>query len=339
MTSSKDGAKGAEEIRAEEAAPAAEAPASEEGRDPRLPTPEEAEARLKGANRLHAAGLGAPWAVLLGGDPAQYMPAVVGTVLHDGGTRPAWRWTGRGTDYVLMAWPKEEPVRAAVLVAGPQGEKLRPVDAFPLLQGLANDLTVERVEPWKEGRGADVACVVEEGRNPMWFFDPLYSRDRDDLTPGVLQTFLVAGLALNLRRALLDELSITKGPYFEAHAEQWLAEHPDARRLDVPPLKIPMAGKHLIMPGRLFGEYQLRATVEEVADTRLDRMEVKILYLRFPFQEREPLLLPVYASKAVLKDYEPKAGDEVDAYVWLQGRVIDIDASVPADEVEPSTRQ
>ena len=35
--------------------------------------------------------------------------------------------------------------------------------------------------------------------------------------------------------------------------------------------------------------------------------------------------LAVYASKMVLGDYEPEAGHEIDAYVWLQGRIIDID--------------
>ena len=35
--------------------------------------------------------------------------------------------------------------------------------------------------------------------------------------------------------------------------------------------------------------------------------------------------LAIYASKMVLGDYEPEAGHEVDAYVWLQGRIIDID--------------
>lgn len=300
----------------------------------RLPTPEEVRTQLSGANRVHFEGLGMPWAVLLGASPAQLMPQVVATVLKEGGTRPAWRWTRKEKDYVLMAWPKEEPVRAAVLVSGPVNEKMRPVDAFPLLQGLPNDLTVDQIHPWEKGAGADVAAFVDEGHKPMWFYDPLYERDRDDLTPGVLQTFLVAGLAFSIRKALLDELTITQGPYYEAHAEKWLQEHPDCKRLDVPPLKIPMAGRHLIFPGRTYGEYQLRARVEQIEDHQLERMPVKILYLSFPFEEHAPLLLPVYAPKSVLKDYEPKVGDEIDAYVWLQGRIIDMEDQsqpMPAD--------
>ncbi len=290
-----------------------------------LPTPEEARARLTGADRVHFEGLGMPWAVLIGGNVQQLMPQVVGTVISAGGSRPSWHWVRGDMEYYVMAWPKEEPVRAAVLVAGKQGEKLQTVDAFPLIQGLPNDLTVEEVHPWQQGRGANVGASVEEGRSPMWFYDPLYERDRDDLTPGVKQTFLVAGLAFSLRKALLDHLTITQGPHYEEHAARWLAANPGKGRLDVPPLQIPLTGRHLIMPGRQFGEYQMRATVEQVETHMLDKMEVKLLYVRFPFEDREPLLLPLYVSKAVLRDYEPEEGDEVDAYVWLQGRIIDID--------------
>lgn len=305
----------------------------------RVPSADEVRDRLSGRKRMHFEGLGLPWAVLLGGNPSQLMSQVVATVLSAGGTRPSWRWQTKNsenlvTDYVVMAWPKEEPVRAAVLVAGPEGEKMQPVDAFPLLQGLPNDLTVAEVHPWKEGRGADVAARVDEDHSPMWFYDPLYDRDRNDLTVDVMQTFLVAGLAFSVRKALLDELTITQGPYYESHAAKWLEENPGASRLDVPPLKIPMAGRHLIFPGRNFGEYELRARIVKVEDHQLERMPVKILYLEFPFEEHQPLLLPVYAPKSVLKDYEPAAGDEIDAYVWLQGRIVDMEdqsQAMPAD--------
>lgn len=43
-------------------------------------------------------------------------------------------------------------VRAAVLVAGEEGEKLAPVTATPLLEGLPNDLTVDDVHPLADRR-------------------------------------------------------------------------------------------------------------------------------------------------------------------------------------------
>lgn len=289
-------------------------------------TPEQVQAIISGVNRTHAEGLGDAWAVVLGRNPAALMPQVVGTVLHEGGTRPAWQWKRGGKEYVLMAWPREQSLRAAVLLrAEEEGGQLKPCDAVPLLEGQPNDLTVDSVHPWEKGTGADVAVTMIEGKNPMWLYDPLYLRDKDDLTPGITHTFTLAGLCLAVRKALLDDVTITQGPQYEAYAADWLAAHPGASRLDVPPLKVSMKGRRMIMPGRRFCEYQLRGEVEAVRQGNLENMPVTLLYLRFPFEQREPMLLPVYASKMVLGDYEPEAGDEIDAYVWLQGRIIDFD--------------
>ena len=286
---------------------------------------QDARQKILGGDRTHFEGLGMPFAVLLGAPPQKLINQVVATCMGAGGSRPAWSWKRSGNEYHVMAWPKEEPVRAAVLVGGKEKEKLSPLDCFPLIEGLPNDLTVDSVHAWQQGMGANVAAFVEEGYKPMWFYDPMYNRDKDDLTPGVKQTFLVGALAFALKKALLDNLTITQGPYYEEYAARWLEEHPGSSRLDVPPLQIKMAGQHIIMPGHNYCEYQMRTSIDQIEDHKLDKMEVKILYVRFPFEGRDPVLLPIYASKAVLKDYEPKVGDEIDAYVWLQGRIIDID--------------
>lgn len=276
-----------------------------------------------GADRAHFEGLGDQWGVLVG-DPAALMPQIVATVLHAGGMRPSWQRRDGKDEYVLMAWPEKEPARAAVLMHGRSGEKLKPATAVPLLEGLPNDLTVDSVHVWERGMEAHVAVMMLEGRNPMWFYDPLYFRDREDLTPGVTHTFLISGLAYGVRRALLDEMTITRGPHFEAYAATWREEHPDADTLDMPPLKVKLAGKHMIMPGRNFCEYQMRATVLSVESTRLDKEDIYIIRLQFGFEDRPPLDVAVYAPRRVcVKGYEPKAGDEIDAYVWLQGRIAD----------------
>ena len=289
------------------------------------PSAEELEARLAAANRAHTETLGDAWAVLTGQNPAGIIGQIAATVMHEGGTRPAWQWKRGGKDHILLAWPQDQPVRASVIVAGPEGDKLAPVTVTPLIDGLPNDLMVEEVHPWSTGVECNVAVSMLEGKNPMWFYDPLYGRDKDDLTPGVTHTFLLAGLAFGLRKALLDEITVTQGSRFEAYAEAWLAENPGKTRLDIPPLKVNIANRHMIMPGRNFCEYQMRATIEEVRDCQLEKMEIKQLYLSFPFENRESMRLPVYVSKMVLGDYEPEAGDDVDAYVWLQGRIIDFD--------------
>lgn len=282
--------------------------------------------------RFHAEGLGDVWAALTGRDPRQIMTQVVGTVLHEGGTRPAWQWKRGGMEYVMMAWPQDQPIRASVLMAGPEGGQLRPVTAVPLLEGLPIDLNIAEVHPREEGLGADVAVTMIEGQKPMWFFDPLYCRDRDDLTPAVTHTFWLSAAAFGVRKALLDEVAITSGMEYEEHAAKWLEENPGKSRLDVPPLKFVVKDKHFIMPGRNFCEYQLRAKIEKIEDYTFETMPVKALYLVFPFNERPDMNLVLFASKAVLKDYEPEVGQEIEAYAWFQGRIIDLDQGAPEND-------
>ena len=123
-----------------------------------------------GENRTHFEGLGDAWGVLTGQNPGAIMSQIIGTVLHAGATRSVWQWQREGRDYVLMAWPQDQPARAAVLMAGEVEQKLSPVTAVPLLDGVPNDLTVEEVRPWAQGNLANVAVSVMEGENPLYLF-------------------------------------------------------------------------------------------------------------------------------------------------------------------------
>lgn len=273
--------------------------------------------------RGHHEGLGDQWAVLVG-NPAQLMPQIVGTIIHSGGTRPSWQVKSGGTEHVLMAWPQEEPLRAAAIMSGPADGDLKPATAVPLLDGLPNDFAVDNVHVWENGAAAHVAVTMEGAEKPLWFYTPTYFRDKDALTPGVTHSFMLAGLAYGMRRALLDTVTITNGPRYEAYAAAWLAEHPEQERIHVPALQINVVGSRLIMPGNNYCEYQMRSTVESVETTQLNGEAVHMVHLRFAMQERAPLDIMVYAPQRALEnDYIPKAGDEIDAYIWLQGRILD----------------
>ena len=279
--------------------------------------------------RLRSEGLGEVWLTLTGIAPQVLIPQLVATVLHEGVTRPAWRWNRGGREHVFMVWPTDQPIRAGVLMAGEEGGKLKPASAVPILEGLPNALTVDEVHPRAEGLGADVGVAMQEQAAPMWFYDPLYGRDQDDLTPGVTHTFNLAAVALGLRKALLDDLTVTSGPHYEAWAMRWLEENPGKDSRDVPPLKVPAAGKRLIMPGRFYCQYQLRGIIDDTDEAMLEKMPVSILYLTFPFDERPDMRLPLYASRAVLGNYTPEKGEEIEALVWMQGRIIDLDQGAP----------
>ncbi len=282
-------------------------------------------------HRTHFEGLGQQWAVLVG-NPKGLMPQIVGTIIHSGGSRPCWQRKDSTKETILMAWPQDQPVRAATIMQGLLEEELKPVTAMPLLEGYPNTLEVDSSVPWKSGVEANVSACILEGKKPLWFYNPLYYRDKEDLTPGVSHTFLVAGLAFGIRKALIDEMTITQGPLYEAHAARWLEENTDKSRLDVPALKVNLAGKQVIMPGRHYCEYEVRSTILEVQQCMLDKLEVSMLRIDFPMPDREALHVMLYVPKTVLKGYEPKVGDDIDAYVWLQGRIMDFEPDTASSD-------
>ena len=53
-----------------------------------------------------------------------------------------------------------------------------------------------------------------------------------------------------------------------------------------------------------------------------DEEKIYMLIVEFGLNTPNPLRFPLYAPERVCK-IVPKAGDEIDAIIWLQGRIID----------------
>lgn len=273
-----------------------------------------------------------PWSVLL--NNLKEIPYVMKVVVDEGGTRSAWNSKDGKSENFVMAWPKEPLLRAGIIVGGEVDGKLEPKAIFPFMEGFPNTMKVETTHAWANGVEGEVGCLAGESDQILWFYNPLFFRDKViDLTEGIEQTFYLSGLCLGLRRALLDEITITSGPYYEAHAEKWLQENPDKTRLDVPALKIDIHGKRLLAPTDIASEYQARVTVEKVEEFIFgpEKGGEKIYRFVATFGDKENVRILMFVpAKACAKGYVPKAGDEVDMIFWMQGRVVDI----AADDVE-----
>lgn len=269
----------------------------------------------------HYEGMGDKWVSLLA-DPATELPEMVAWVLHKGVTRPAWQVATAKKETMLVVCPQDAELRSSVTMSGKPGADMQPVCVVPFLEGLPMDLTVEDIRPWKSESEAYVAASRNEGGSPIWFHAPLYFRDKDALTPGVRHTFKLAALAYGVRRALLDEMTITEGPEYEAFCLEWLAQNPDKTRLDVPQLTASLEGARILQPGEYFGDYQLRAPIDAMEETTFAEMKIYKLLIRLGVNTDNPLDLMVYAPENTCK-ITPKVGDEIDALIWLQGRIID----------------
>ncbi len=298
----------------------------------------------------HLEGMGDKWYTLL--ESPQLVPAVLHRTVDEGGTRSQWRVEKGNTETMLLAWPEVSLLRSAVLVTGEIAGELRPVNVFPLMEGLPNNMVIEGTYTWKNGMEGEVAAYPidlaaaeddeEEIENaPLWFYDPLFFRDNEvDLTPGVIQGFFLSGLCYDVRKALLDEMTITKGPQYEEYAAEWLAQNPGKKSYEVPPLKISLEGLRVLGPAQHLCEYQARATIMDLDSFTFGPEGAEEKIYRFICtlgSEKSPIHVLMFAPEAVCHNgYEPKEGDAIDTIFWLQGRVID---AMPADYAEAPQAQ
>lgn len=276
----------------------------------------------------HNEGLGDKWFPLLA-DP-NMIPGVVATTLSEGGSRPVWSIEHGDIQTMLVAWPEVSLLRSAVVVSGERDKQLDPVTVVPLMEGFPNPLEVVGTYPWAGDFVGEVQAQPNDDAEPLWFFNPLFYRDKlIDLTPGVTQLFYLSGLCFGIRRALLDEMTVTTGPNYENHATAWLAENPGKTRLDVPPLKLSLHGTRILGPANeRCCEYQARVSIYDVDSFMFgpEGAQEKIYRFGATFGSQEcPLYLIMYAPERIcLRGYEPKEGHEVDLIFWMQGRIVDV---------------
>ena len=261
----------------------------------------------------HLESMGDKW-VALGINPKE-INGVIAVTLELGGTRPVWGVKDDNVERMVMAWPQEGLLRSSVTVAGKPEGQLATVAVAPLMEGFVNELTVRATHAWKGGHAGEIAAQPEVGTPPIWFYDPLYFRDIEGLAEGETRKFFLSGLCYGLRRALLDELTITEGPYS------------DKSRLDVPPLKVPLKGKTVIDVAENFCEYQCRASIFDVDSFEFGPGEAAKKIYRFGIafgNSEKPVYAIIYApAERIAKGYEPKEGDDVDMIFWMQGRIVD----------------
>ena len=192
----------------------------------------------------HLESMGDKW-VALGVDPKN-INGVINVTLELGGTRPVWSVKDENIERMVMAWPSEGLLRSSVTLAGEPEGQLSAVAVSPLMEGFTNEMIFKSAYGWKGGHAGEILAQHEGSGLTLCFYDPLYFRDVEGLADGAKRKFYISGLCYGMRRALLDELTITEGPRYEQHAKEWMIANPSKTRLDVPALKIPLKGVTLI---------------------------------------------------------------------------------------------
>ena len=289
----------------------------------------------------HIESMGDKWFTL--GVGPNDIPGVVELTRELGGTRDVWGMKDENSERILMAWPQESLLRTSVLFAGKPEGQLDVAAVTPLMEGFANELKVVDFYPWKGGHAGEV--LARPNNFPgLWFYDPLYFRDAQNVAKEDVCKFYLSGLCFGLRRALLDEITVTEGPAYEQHALAWMKENPSKSRLDVPALKISLQGKTFIDITEHCSQYQARAVIFDVDSFMFGPEGSQRKIYRFGIQfgdEKAPVYALIYAPERVCqKGYVPAEGDEVDMVFWMQGRIADDEpVSSEQDVIIPAPNQ
>ncbi len=277
-------------------------------------------------NISHLESVGDKWAPFLS-NVEKELPAVIARVVKDGGTREAWQIKDEKEETILMAYPQDSSFRACATFRGAPEDKLNPMTAVPLMEGLQQEMIVLDTYEWKSGVSGEVLALHEATKRPFWFYDPLFFRDKkEDLNKEQPQNFNFAGLAYLIRKALLDEMTITQGENYEKHAMEWLAANPDKSRLDVPPLKVSLKNAQIVSLGQRACEYQARAVVRDLKSFTFGPKEAEKKMYSFVINAGlgdDIFPLVIYVCQSICDKLELEEGMEVDLYFWLQGRVVD----------------
>ncbi|MFI3270694.1 MAG: hypothetical protein R3Y11_01135 [Pseudomonadota bacterium] len=271
----------------------------------------------------HFEGLGDKWRALVADPDVTVKAKIVPTIAKDGGTREAWQSHTPEGHTVLMAYPATEPCRSALILRGDEAKKdYKPVSALPLLEGIENVVEIDETYAWANEAEGEIS-IQHPGGSPLWLFNPLFYRDRWSCQAGQKQIMRVAGLAYAMRRATQESIQVKGGPQFDAYAAAYKEKNPSIADADIPPLTLPLKGAHIVQPYQNACDYQIRVPVQDVKTCKYNDEEMYMIAISLGGKDGNALRCMLYASKQVLGDYVPKAGDDIEAIIWLQARFTD----------------
>ena len=153
-----------------------------------------------------------------------------------------------------------------------------------------------------------MSATCNEGANPLWFYSPFLFRDRKNSPPASAIPSLSPGSPTGLRRALLDETTITEGVEYERYVAEWLAlksgQDPPRR----PQLTVWISGgaSHR-RPGDVASEYQIRVPVTSVEEMHIQTKSIYMLIGGFGLTPN-PLRSSLRSER--VSKIVPQAGDE-----------------------------
>ena len=221
----------------------------------------------------------------------------------------------------------ETPIQYFALVAA----KIDNVDqskdlwsAYPVCaEGITHRLCIDAIHPWKNTIEGVLEASIPGGAGVIWFFDPFFYRNKDEYIVSREVEICIAGLAYTFRKAETADLEITAGAMLDIHRQQLLDRNPDVDVSEITSVPISMKGAAIYFPrSTRNGDADIRTQVKcveyfEVAGKEFCRIRGTIMK---PGEQSFDAY--IYVASHVLQEYRPEVGDDIDAFVWMQGYLL-----------------
>lgn len=219
----------------------------------------------------------------------------------------------------LLTFPAIGDARFGILFTAQGGARPQITAIYPVLAGIANELSVLNYHAWDNEALGMIACRTGDGGS-IGFFDPFYFRDAGGLERGVRQRFSLAAVAYSVAIASNDEVEIGEGPLYEANLAEFLASHPDRRREEFPRLVVLLGSVHMLFPTASTGDYHYRGMI--LARERLNLAGSQLWRYQICFNPDDETRTPelwLYAADHVIQGREPNVCDYIEGYCAVSG--------------------
>jgi hypothetical protein len=224
-------------------------------------------------------------------------------------------------DVSLLRYSKDSSIAVGyLLILNDKTHRNELHSAFPIFEGLPNSLTILNTHTWGNGIEGVVAANTGYDGLRIDFYDPYYFEDSSKLIKGEKRELFISALALNLRQAEKNELSINYGHFYESELQEFLKENPDKTKADFPAVALSLKGMCMFLPTSIVGENQFRCPVLEVK--KVSVLNINFYQLRVKIigtYENKTFECYIYASELTLKGYIPQVGDDIEGVLWLCG--------------------
>lgn len=225
--------------------------------------------------------------------------------------------------------------------------------AYPVFPGTVAEVRIKGLSPWKDGVSGEVSFSLGDRDFSALLED--FFVDHYRLEPGMTAKLELYGVGLVCKEGERHEFTIKEGPLYEEGLKRFIGENPGKSERDYEGAKVVLDHAVIVFPGMADTYFELRSPVTEVRslpfcggellqlqtvlvageDTPSDEEGDAATVARFgrlredksgnpvPVQmPRTGLVIPIYASKAVLGSWKPQAGQNVEGVVRLGARLV-----------------